>query len=153
MVDVESLQQWSGLMEAKRNHDFDHVSRGSHLQREYLETPELTSSGNSAELPAAAIGRKPVGSVRHSEIARPVSLSPARRSTAFEPLLDLHEASAILGMHWKTLEAKARGHEVPAFKVGKRWRFRLSSLNAWLEHGINSNTTDHADVTRQERCS
>ena len=77
----------------------------------------------------------------------------SQSTTPFEPLLDLHEASAILGIHWKTLEAKARGHEVPAFKVGKRWRFRLSSLNLWLEHGINSNTTDHAVVTRQERCS
>ena len=69
---------------------------------------------------------------------------------AFEPLLDLQEAAVILGMHWKTLENKARHREVPAFKVGKRWRFRLSSLNTWLENGINSNTTDQAAVTGQE---
>jgi len=54
-------------------------------------------------------------------------------------------------MHWKTLEGKARQHEVPAFKVGKRWRFRLSSLNNWLEAGLKLNTTDRADVTRQEQ--
>lgn len=97
--------------------------------------------------------KKPVLSVRPPLPvvgSTPVLSSPVVR---FERLLDLHEAAAILGMHWKTLEAKARGHEVPAFKVGKRWRFRLSSLNSWLEHGINSNTTDHAGVTRQERCS
>lgn len=94
--------------------------------------------------------RKPVASVR-PVVSTPNSLS--QPVALFEPLLDLHEASAILGMHWKTLEAKARGREVPAFKVGKRWRFRLSSLNSWLENRINSNTTDHADVTRQERCS
>jgi excisionase family DNA binding protein len=69
----------------------------------------------------------------------------------FEPLLDLHEAATVLGMHWKTLESKARQHEVPAFKVGKRWRFRLSSLNSWLEKGLKSNTTDRAAVTRQEQ--
>lgn len=69
---------------------------------------------------------------------------------AFEPLLDLHEAATVLGMHWKTLEGKARQHEVPAFKVGKRWRFRLSSLNNWFEAGLKLNTTDRADVTRQE---
>lgn len=68
----------------------------------------------------------------------------------FEPLLDLHEAALVLGMHWKTLETKARRREVPAFKVGKRWRFRLSSLNNWLEAGLKLNTTDRADVTRQE---
>lgn len=76
----------------------------------------------------------------------PRSLKPA-----FEPLLDLHEAASVLGMHWKTLEGKARQHEVPAFKVGKRWRFRLSSLNRWLESGLKSNTTDQAAVTGQEQ--
>ena len=82
--------------------------------------------------------------------AKPHSRTP---TPAFEPLLDLHEAATVLGMHWKTLEGKARQHEVPAFKVGKRWRFRLSSLNSWLEHGINSNTTDQAVVTGQEQHS
>lgn len=72
-------------------------------------------------------------------------------NSSFEPLLDLHEAASVLGMHWKTLEGKARQHEVPAFKVGKRWRFRLSSLNSWLEKGLKSNTTDRAAVTRQEQ--
>ncbi len=43
-------------------------------------------------------------------------------SSVFEPLLDLHEAAIVLGMHWKTLETKARQRQVPAFKVGKRWR-------------------------------
>jgi excisionase family DNA binding protein len=73
--------------------------------------------------------------------------------SAFEPLMDLQEAALVLGMHWKTLEGKARHREVPAFKVGKRWRFRLSSLNSWLDHGINSNTTDQAAVTGQEHHS
>lgn len=82
---------------------------------------------------------------------------PATRSVSksspvsFEPLLDLHQASSMLGMHWKTLESKARQHEVPAFKVGKRWRFRLSSLNTWLDAGLQSNTTDRAVVTGQEQ--
>jgi excisionase family DNA binding protein len=80
-----------------------------------------------------------------ANIARKKSIS------TFEPLLDLHEAALVLGMHWKTLEGKVRHREVPAFKVGKRWRFRLSSLNIWLENGIKSNTTDHAVLTGQER--
>jgi excisionase family DNA binding protein len=77
--------------------------------------------------------------------------NPRTVTPAFEPLLDLHEAATVLGMHWKTLEGKARQHEVPAFKVGKRWRFRLSSLNSWLETGLKLNTTDRAVVTRQEQ--
>ena len=80
----------------------------------------------------------------------PSTRSHRTTALAFEPLLDLHEAASLLGMHWKTLECKARQHEVPAFKVGKRWRFRLSSLNSWLEVGLKSNTSDQAAVTGRE---
>jgi excisionase family DNA binding protein len=76
---------------------------------------------------------------------------PAFSIVNFEPPLDLHQAADVLGVHWKTLEGMARDRKIPAFKVGKRWRFRLSSLNEWLEDGIKSNTTDQAAVTGQER--
>jgi excisionase family DNA binding protein len=70
---------------------------------------------------------------------------------SFERLLDLREAAAILGMHWKTLEGMARNRKVPALKVGKRWRFRLSTLNTWLENELNSTTTNHAALTGEEQ--
>ena len=132
-------------MEPKRQHTL--IAQAE----EWSRTPHRPSQ--APEELINAIARKPVASVRPPITARHSSASATQHNAAFEPLLDLHEAAAVLGMHWKTLEAKARGHQVPAFKVGKRWRFRLSSLNSWLEHGINSNTTDHAVVTRQERCS
>lgn len=69
----------------------------------------------------------------------------------FEPLLNLEEAASILGMHWKTLERMARTHKVPSLKVGKRWKFRLSSLNTWLEDGLHSTTTSHAALTGEEQ--
>ena len=71
--------------------------------------------------------------------------------SGFEALLDLREAASLLGMHWKTLETMARCRKIPALKVGKRWRFRASALNLWLEHGLNSNTTNHAVLTGQEQ--
>jgi excisionase family DNA binding protein len=52
--------------------------------------------------------------------------------SGFEPLLNLQEAARLLGMHWKTLEILARQGTVPAVKLGKRWRFRASSINDWL---------------------
>ena len=70
--------------------------------------------------------------------------------SGFEELLYLREAASLLGMHWKTLEIMARARKIPALKVGKRWRFRASALNLWLEHGINSNATNHAALTGQE---
>jgi excisionase family DNA binding protein len=78
------------------------------------------------------------------------SQSEQSRFSAFEELLDVRETASLLGMHWKTLETMARTHKIPALKVGKRWRFRVSSLNRWLEDEINSNTTNHAALTGQE---
>ena len=103
------------------------------------------------------------GSVGEVRMANPVTSvkldpqAPSRNSqseksrfSAFEELLDLRETASLLGMHWKTLETMARARKIPALKVGKRWRFRISSLNSWLEHEINSNTTNHAALTGQE---
>jgi excisionase family DNA binding protein len=77
----------------------------------------------------------------------------SREQHTFESLLDLREAAAVLGMHWKTLEGKARDRKIPAVKVGKRWRFRLSSLNAWLENELNSSITNRAVLTGEEQHS
>jgi hypothetical protein len=47
---------------------------------------------------------------------------PAIRSSSksspipFEPLLDLHEAASMLGMHWKTLEGKRANMKYPPLK-------------------------------------
>jgi hypothetical protein len=45
----------------------------------------------------------------------------------------------------------ARNKKVPALKLGKRWKFRLSSLNLWLEDELNSTTTDRAVLTEEEQ--
>jgi len=55
-------------------------------------------------------------------------LSAAKASSrtltpAFEPLLDLHEAATVLGMHWKTLEGKApRASDCGSSDGGPVWR-------------------------------
>jgi excisionase family DNA binding protein len=93
--------------------------------------------------PATSLNFEQQASTRKSQSAKP-------EFSAFEELLGLHEAASLLGMHWKTLEIMARTRKIPALKVGKRWRFRVSSLNVWLEIGLNSNTTNHAALTGQE---
>ena len=78
-------------------------------------------------------------------------VTAVRQRREFEPLLNLDAAAAVLGMHWKTLERMARNRKVPALKVGKRWKFRLTSLNGWLEDGLNSTTTNRAVIAEEEQ--
>jgi excisionase family DNA binding protein len=66
------------------------------------------------------------------------STQPRLSVVEFEPLLDSDEAAALLRIHPKTLQKKARNGEIPGRHVGNRWRFRVSDLNDWLwrlEHG------------------
>jgi excisionase family DNA binding protein len=56
----------------------------------------------------------------------------------FEPLLDSREAAALLRMHHKTLERKARGGAIPGYQIGTRWHFRASELDGWLKSQLKS---------------
>jgi excisionase family DNA binding protein len=71
---------------------------------------------------------------RHTP-ARSVSVNaPYSQSDGnFEPLLDVIEAARLLRIHPKTLRIKARRGIIPAVQIGRVWRFRVSTLNRWLE--------------------
>jgi excisionase family DNA binding protein len=64
----------------------------------------------------------------------------------FEPLLDSREAAALLKIHQKTLERKARMGEVPGYQVAGKWRFRASELDDWLKSQLNSGPANSVRV-------
>lgn len=53
-------------------------------------------------------------------------------TNGFEPLLSAEEAADHLRIHVKTLQKLAREQRVPCVRMGKYWRFRLSSLDRWV---------------------
>lgn len=55
-----------------------------------------------------------------------------------EVLLTTKEASQILKIHPKVLERMAKRGEVPALKVGKFWRYRATTLDAWINSRLQS---------------
>lgn len=50
-----------------------------------------------------------------------------------EPLLDSHQAAAILKVHPRTVQRLVHRGKIHAIQVGKLWRFRASVIEAWLE--------------------
>jgi excisionase family DNA binding protein len=68
----------------------------------------------------------------------------------FEPLVDSHEAAKLLGIHPKTLQRMARRGDVPAIRIGKFWRFRVSELDTWIASVVNS-TNDCTCRESQEK--
>jgi excisionase family DNA binding protein len=55
-----------------------------------------------------------------------------------EPLLTSSEVAKILRVNPKVVERWAKAGEVPAFKVGKFWRYRSSDLESWVGTQVHS---------------
>jgi excisionase family DNA binding protein len=75
-----------------------------------------------------------VPSPNHKLTYTKINLIFGRLSTmTFEPLLSEIEAAKFLGgLHPKTVQRMARRGELPAYRVGRYWRFRASELDQWL---------------------
>lgn len=54
-----------------------------------------------------------------------------------EPLWGDDEAGAFLLLHPKTVQRLARAGELPAFRIGKFWRYRGSELEKWVQEHRN----------------
>jgi len=49
-----------------------------------------------------------------------------------EPLIDAERAAELLQLHPKTVKKLAQSGALPGMKIGRVWRFRESSLDAWM---------------------
>ena len=61
-----------------------------------------------------------------------------RMPSGMETLLTSMEVSQVLKIHPKVLERMAKRGEVPALKVGKFWRYRATTLDAWINSRLQS---------------
>jgi excisionase family DNA binding protein len=50
-----------------------------------------------------------------------------------DEVLNAHQAAELLGAHVETIRRLARRGSIPAFKIGKDWRFRRTLLLNWSE--------------------
>ena len=57
----------------------------------------------------------------------------ALAQTAPREVMDIRQASEYLGISGDTLYRYASEGFVPAFKLGNRWRFKKSLLDAWMD--------------------
>ena len=55
-----------------------------------------------------------------------------------EPVWDCAEAARFLRLHPKTLKRMARSGQIPGCRLGRRWYFRPSDLDALLRTGVSS---------------
>lgn len=63
-------------------------------------------------------------------------------------VLDVDEASKLLGVHAVTLRKLAAEGSVPSRKVGRAWRFSRAALHHWLTGDAAETTPENAQETR-----
>jgi excisionase family DNA binding protein len=56
-----------------------------------------------------------------------------RQGSETREVMNIHQAAHYLGISSDTLYKYVAAHELPAFKLGNRWRFKRSLLDNWIE--------------------
>jgi len=64
--------------------------------------------------------------------------------TRFEPFISLQQAADLLQMHPDTVKRKTRSGEIPGRKLGRRWKYRVSELDAYAKSAVISRYPNHA---------
>lgn len=66
-------------------------------------------------------------------------------------VLDIRQASDYLGISGDTLYRYASEGFVPAFKLGNRWRFKKSLLDAWMDEKSGVKKPNQVAVMPREK--
>ena len=84
------------------------------------------------------------------ELWPPASQPSGISGRHFEALLnDVQTANFLGGLHPKTVQRMARRGELPAYRIGKYWRYRASELNDWLVLRSQSQISPPAQTRRE----
>jgi excisionase family DNA binding protein len=95
-------------------------------------TPEV--SGCAGQLKGVQrVCRVVQGFIRFVSGVSEDSLMAALAQVATREVMDIRQASEYLGISGDTLYRYASEGFIPAFKLGNRWRFKKSLLDAWMD--------------------
>ena len=71
--------------------------------------------------------------------------------TMIREVMDIRQASEYLGISGDTLYRYASEGFVPAFKLGNRWRFKKTLLDAWMEEKSGMRPTQPIAVMPKQK--
>jgi excisionase family DNA binding protein len=55
-----------------------------------------------------------------------------------KPIMNVKEVAKYLDVSTATIYRYIRKHKIPAFRVGKMWRFRKEKISNWMENQENA---------------
>ena len=80
-------------------------------------------------------------------------MTGSTESTMLREVMDIRQASEYLGISGDTLYRYASEGFVPAFKLGNRWRFKRSLLDAWMDEksGVKPTASKVTVMSREKK--
>jgi excisionase family DNA binding protein len=66
-------------------------------------------------------------------------------------VMDIRQASGYLGISGDTLYRYASEGFIPAFKLGNRWRFKKSLLDAWMDEKSGVKPVENVTVMPKQK--
>ena len=75
----------------------------------------------------------------------------ALAQVATREVMDIRQASEYLGISGDTLYRYASEGFIPAFKLGNRWRFKKSLLDAWMDEKSGVKTSTPVTVASKQK--
>jgi excisionase family DNA binding protein len=66
-------------------------------------------------------------------------------------VMDIRQASEYLGISGDTMYRYASEGFIPAFKLGNRWRFKRSLLDAWMVRASGAKTPSNVAVMPRQK--
>ena len=75
----------------------------------------------------------------------------ALAQVAIREVMDIRQAADYLGISGDTLYKYASEGFIPAFKLGNRWRFKRSLLDAWMDEQSSASKAKPPDVTPKQK--
>jgi excisionase family DNA binding protein len=101
--------------------------------------------------------RRPEPPTTHDAISDDQLLLERRRGVnqaqvlpSIHRLVDARKAAELLSCSPRTVKRMAEGGEIPAMRIGNRWRFSLRMLEKWCEERLSSGQRNSCPSERSE---
>ena len=105
------------------------------VQGRVPDAPSTTTRqrlGNPAQL-RLGDGVRPAPQAKHARSRRGQQPATTSVPPGQAEVLTPEDVAELLHIDRETVYRMARRHEIPAFKVGTKWRFRRAGLRVWMQ--------------------
>jgi excisionase family DNA binding protein len=118
-----------GNVDSKANQFFEHAEKSDSRCTQTLEATHIPHQILLATASLLAPYVKGLSATKLETLLQSIDASSeAEKSDFTDKLIDKHEAAQLLGVQWFTVYRMIRDGQLPAVKIRKQWRIKMSTI-------------------------